>query len=58
MLLIKFNASSQNQVNQFYDKLSTQISEQNAARVDAMNKFSEAEKNKVKCIKRTKYYWC
>ena len=46
----QFNASSQNQVNQFYDKLSTSISEQNAARVDAMNKFSEAEKNKVSAL--------
>ena len=33
----QFNATSQNQVNQFYDKLSTQISDQNAARLDAMN---------------------
>jgi len=46
----QFNASSQNQVNQFYDRLSAQISEQNAARVDAMNKFSEAEKNKVSAL--------
>ena len=46
----QFNASSQNQVNQFYDKLAAQISEQNAARVDAMNKFSEAEKNKVSAL--------
>ena len=46
----QFNASSQNQVNQFYDKLATSISEQNAARVDAMNKFSEAEKNKVSAL--------
>ena len=46
----QFNASSQNQVNQFYDKLATQISEQNAARVDAMAKFAEAEKNKVSAL--------
>jgi len=46
----QFNATSQNQVNQFYDKLSTQISDQNAARVDAMNKFSESEKNKVTAL--------
>ena len=43
----QFNAQSQNQVNQFYDKLSTQVADQNAARLDAMNKFAEAEKNKV-----------
>jgi len=46
----QFNAQSQNQVNQFYDKLSTQVSDQNAARLDAMNKFSEAEKNKVAAL--------
>jgi hypothetical protein len=46
----QFNATSQNQVNQFYDKLATQISDQNSARVDAMNKFSEAEKNKVTAL--------
>ena len=46
----QFNATNQNQVNQFYDKLSTQISDQNAARVDAMSKFSEAEKNKVTAL--------
>ena len=45
----QFNATSQNQVNQFYDKLATQISDQNAARVDAMNKFSESE-NKVTAL--------
>jgi hypothetical protein len=46
----QFNATSQNQVNQFYDKLATTISDQNAARIDAMNKFSEAEKNKVTAL--------
>jgi hypothetical protein len=46
----QFNATSQNQVNQFYDKLSTQISDQNAARADAMNKFSSAEKNKIDAL--------
>jgi len=46
----QFNATSQNQVNQFYDKLSTQISDQNAARSDAMNKFSSAEKNKIDAL--------
>ena len=46
----QFNAQSQNQVNQFYDKLATQVSDQNAARVDGMQKFSEAEKNKVAAL--------
>tara|TARA_R100001460_G_scaffold61373_1_gene101445 strand:+ start:52 stop:1605 length:1554 start_codon:yes stop_codon:yes gene_type:complete len=46
----QFNATSQNQVNQFYDKLSTSISDQNASRLDAMNKFTEAEKNKVNAL--------
>ena len=46
----QFNAQSQNQVNQFYDKLSTQVADQNAARLDAMNKFAEAEKNKVAAL--------
>ena len=46
----QFNASSQNQVNQFYDKLGATISEQNSARVDAMNKFSEAETSKVNAL--------
>ena len=46
----QFNAQSQNQVNQFYDKLSTQVADQNASRLDAMNKFAEAEKNKVAAL--------
>jgi hypothetical protein len=46
----QFNATSQNQVNQFYDNLSGQISNQNAARIDAMKKFSEAEKSKVQAL--------
>ena len=46
----QFNAQSQNQVNQFYDKLSTQVADQNAARLDAMNKFAETEKNKVAAL--------
>jgi len=46
----QFNAQSQNQVNQFYDKLSTQVADQNAARLDAMNKFAESEKNKVAAL--------
>ena len=46
----QFNAQSQNQVNQFYDKLSTQVADQNATRLDAMNKFAETEKNKVAAL--------
>ena len=46
----QFNASSQNQINQFYDKLSTTIADQNAARADAMNKFAEAEKSKINAL--------
>ncbi len=38
----QFNATSQNQVNQFYSKLSTTVADQNAARIDAMRKFAEA----------------
>jgi len=46
----QFNATSQNQVNQFYDKLSATISDQNAVRIDAMKKFAEAEKAKVNAL--------
>ena len=46
----QFNATSQNQVNQFYDKLSTTVADQNAARVDAMKKFAEAEKSKINAL--------
>ena len=46
----QFNATSENQVNQFYDNLSSQILQQNAARSDAMNQFALAEKNKISAI--------
>ena len=46
----QFNATSQNQVNQFYDKLSTTIADQNAVRIDAMKKFAEAERAKVNAL--------
>ena len=46
----QFNATSQNQVNQFYDKLSTSIADSNAGRIDAMKKFAEAEKAKVNAL--------
>ena len=43
----QFNATSQNQVNQFYDNMSAQMNEQNAARSDAMNQFATSEANKI-----------
>ena len=46
----QFNATSQNQVNQFYGKLSATIADQNANRIDAMNKFAEAEKSKINAL--------
>ena len=46
----QFNATSQNQVNQFYSKLATTVADQNAARIDAMKKFAEAEKSKINAL--------
>ena len=46
----QFNATSQNQVNQFYSKLATTVADQNAARLDAMKKFAEAEKSKINAL--------
>ena len=46
----QFNATSQNQVDQFYSNLSAQINEQNAARSDAMNQFAVAENNKISAL--------
>ena len=46
----QFNATSQNQVNQFYNKLATTVADQNANRLDAMNKFAEAEKSKINAL--------
>jgi len=43
----QFNATSQNQVDQFYKNLSTTVSTSNAQRGDAMNQFSTSESNKV-----------
>jgi len=43
----QFNATSQNQVDQFYKNLSTTVSTSNAQRGDAMSKFSSSEQNKV-----------
>ena len=46
----QFNATSTNQVNQFYDNLITQMNQQNAQRVDSMGQFGLAESNKVAAL--------
>ena len=46
----QFNATSQNQVNEFYDKLSSTIREQNAVRTDTMNQYAQSEANKIAAI--------
>jgi len=46
----QFNATSQNQVNQFYDNMSSQMSEQNAARNDAMKQYATSETNKISAL--------
>ena len=46
----QFNATSQNQVNQFYDTLNTNIQTQNAQRSDAIAQFNLAEENKVRAL--------
>jgi len=46
----QFNATSQNQVNEFYDNLSSTISEQNAVRTDTMNQYAASEANKIAAI--------
>jgi len=46
----QFNATSQNQVNEFYDKLGATISEQNAVRTDTMNQYAQSESNKIAAI--------
>ena len=43
----QFNATSQNQVDQFYKNLSSSLQTQNAQRSDAMNQFSTSESNKI-----------
>ena len=44
---LQFNATSTNQVDQFYKNLSTSVATQNAQRTDAMNQFSNSEANKI-----------
>ncbi len=46
----QFNATSQNQVDQFYSNLAQQINMQNAARADTMNQFAVVENNKISGI--------
>tara|TARA_A100001015_G_scaffold114919_1_gene127604 strand:+ start:242 stop:1609 length:1368 start_codon:yes stop_codon:yes gene_type:complete len=47
---LQFNATSQNQVNQFYDNLNTNIQTQNANRLDAMKQFEASELNKMEAL--------
>ena len=46
----QFNATSTNQVDQFYKNLSSNVSTANAQRADAMNQFSSSEQNKVDAL--------
>ena len=46
----QFNATSQNQVNEYYDGLTKQIEQQNAQRADAMNQFASLESNKIAAL--------
>ena len=46
----QFNATSQNQVNQFYDNMSSQMAEQNASRADAMGQYATSEANKISAL--------
>jgi len=46
----QFNATSQNQVNQFYDNMSATISQQNATRSDAMKQYATSEANKISAL--------
>ena len=47
---LQFNATSQNQVNQFYDSLNTNLQTQNAQRADEMAQYTNAEANKVAAL--------
>ena len=46
----QFNATSTNQVNQFYDNLISGLNQQNAQRSDAMGQFAAAESNKIEAL--------
>ena len=47
---LQFNATSTNQVNQFYDSINSNIQLQNSQRTDAMAQFNNAETNKVAAL--------
>ena len=47
---LQFNATSQNQVNQFYSNLNTNIQQQNAQRAASISQFNTAEQNKVAAL--------
>ena len=44
---LQFNAQSEQQTDQFFKSLATQINTNNAQRVDAMNQYAVAEKNRI-----------
>ena len=44
---LQFNAESQQQTDQFFASLATQINTNNAQRVDAMNQYAVSEKNRI-----------
>jgi len=46
----QFNATSTNQVNQFYDNLISNLNQQNAQRSDSMGQFATAESNKISAL--------
>ena len=46
----QFNATNQQQTDQFFSNLNTQISESNAKRFDSMEQFSSAEANKLAAL--------
>ena len=46
----QFNATSQNQVDEFFSGLQKQVQLNNAQRADAMNQFATAETNKVNAL--------
>ena len=44
---LQFNAQSQQQTDQFFASLTTQINTNNATRTDAMNQYATSERNKI-----------
>jgi hypothetical protein len=47
---LQFNATSENQVNQFFKSLQTQVKTNNAQRIDAMNSLAMTEANKIEAL--------